>query len=134
MTDVIYLFIFSSTAKSSVLYGIVGGSGHSVTKTEANTTFYGEYVFPLRIFHVYFSSAITGEKILTYRVKEGLEKTLTIACSYFTLRVDLEQTAGLHITVINRTNFPQNTWPRLACLQHIYQVCQEVLSPEYKLK
>ncbi|KAK3896140.1 hypothetical protein Pcinc_000189 [Petrolisthes cinctipes] len=27
-----------------------------------------------------------------------------------------------------------NTWPRLACLQHIYSVCQDVLSPKCKEK
>ncbi|XP_071537176.1 uncharacterized protein [Panulirus ornatus] len=27
-----------------------------------------------------------------------------------------------------------NTWPRLACLQHIYSSCQEVLSPDFKMK
>ncbi|XP_042230707.1 phosphatidylinositol N-acetylglucosaminyltransferase subunit H-like isoform X2 [Homarus americanus] len=26
-----------------------------------------------------------------------------------------------------------NTWPRLACLQHIYRACQEVLSPDFKV-
>ncbi|XP_042892351.1 phosphatidylinositol N-acetylglucosaminyltransferase subunit H-like [Penaeus japonicus] len=39
-------------------------------------------------------------------------------------------------TKVNQKLLPlfMNTWPQLACLRHIYCACQEVLSPNSKLK